>query len=57
MASAEIYDPAAGKFSPIGSLATAREGHTATLPPDGRVLLAGGFDDSSDFTSAELYQP
>jgi hypothetical protein len=38
-----------------GSLGTARDGHTATLLPNGEVLVAGGRNDSSYFASAELY--
>jgi hypothetical protein len=52
LASAELYEPKTGTFSPTGSMTTPRVGQTATLLSDGRVLIAGGSD-----SSAELYQP
>jgi hypothetical protein len=58
LASAEIYDPNSGTFRPTGSMATAREGHTATLLRDGRVLIAGGSPNGINTTaSAEIYNP
>jgi hypothetical protein len=57
LASAELYDPATAKFTMIGSMASGRVGHTATLLPDGRVLIAGGFNGLSDVASAELFLP
>jgi hypothetical protein len=57
LASAEIYDPAAGAFTAAGTMTAARAGHTATLLPDGRVLLAGGYNSSGPVGSAELYDP
>lgn len=55
--SAEIYDPTTGRFHPTAPLVGARCGHTATGLPDGKVLLAGGFDDAGVTPTAELYDP
>ena len=41
-------------WNPTGSLATVRREHTATLLPNGKVLVAGGFDGSNSLSSAEL---
>jgi len=57
---AEIYDPAAGTFSRTGTMMQARQGHTATLLPDGTVLIAGGSMNigfRSELASAEIYDP
>ena len=55
-ASAELYDPAMGTFSPTGSMVTGRFFHTATLLPSGKVLIVGGADVNGVFlASAELY--
>ena len=45
LTSAELFDPnsgASGSWSATGSLATERYLHTATLLPNGKVLIAGG---------------
>ena len=53
---AELYDPQTGTWSFTGNLYASRGGHTATLLPNGQVLVAGGYVD--DFlNSAELYDP
>ena len=51
LASAELYDPAAGTFAATGGMAVPREYYTATLLPNGKVLIVGG-----NFASAELYE-
>ena len=60
LAGAETYDPATGIWSPAGSLRIGRSGgHTATLLPNGKVLVAGGVGvPAFAYTeSAELYDP
>ena len=56
---AEIYDPETGSFSATGRLTEPRFGHTATLLPDGRVLVAGGSTDwvGGTTNSTEIYDP
>ncbi|MER7952464.1 kelch repeat-containing protein [Streptomyces sp. NPDC096079] len=62
LATAEVYDPGTGDWSPAGELREARYGHSATLLPDGRVLVAGGAGRRSaaserSLYSAELFDP
>ena len=61
LSSTELFDPATGVFSPNGSMGTPRDGHTATLLHDGRVLIAGGSDlgenGAEPVAEAVLYQP
>jgi hypothetical protein len=57
MATAELYYPGTGAWISTGNLNAGRYGHTATLLPDGRILVAGGHNASSWLTSAELYDP
>jgi Kelch motif len=56
-ASAELYDPKTGTFTATGPMADTLASQTATLLPDGHVLIAGGYDGIADVTTAELYDP
>jgi Galactose oxidase, central domain len=51
--SAELFDPHTGLFSQTGSMKTARGGHTATLLPDGRILILGGL--TEQLSSVAVY--
>lgn len=59
---AELFDPQTETFSFTGTMTTARSSHTASLLPDGTVLLCGGtkgygyYGYSGDNT-AEIYDP
>jgi hypothetical protein len=58
LASAEIYNPSNGKWTVTGSMSVGRFAFTATLLPNGEVLVAGGSTyASSCFATAELYNP
>jgi len=46
-----------GTWMTTGSLSVARFSHTATLLPNGKVLVAGGASSTGNMTLAELYDP
>ena len=56
----EIFDPFTNSWSPGPELSEPRTNHSATLLPDGRVLLIGGIAPGSEFvpfTSMEFVTP
>jgi len=55
--SAELYDPATGKFQLTGEMRQRRVGHIAVLLRTGKVLVAGGWVGDGGTDSAELYDP
>jgi N-acetylneuraminic acid mutarotase len=57
LASAELYNPATGKWTATGSMSSARSGHTSTVLTNGNVLNAGGSDAVNELNSAEVYTP
>src|SRR5581483_11579497 len=52
---AELYDPNSGNWNTVVSLNTARNNHTATLLPNGKVLVAGGTFASTAVAGTEIY--
>ena len=52
--SAEIYVSSKGVFEPISSMNLARSSHTATLLPNGKVIIYGGF--GTDGTARRTYE-
>ena len=58
LASAELYNPTKGKWTVTGSMSVGRMAFTATLLPNGEVLVAGGSTYAATcFATAELYNP
>lgn len=58
--SAELFDPATGKFSSEGQMSVGRHKHAAILLPSGKVLIVGGSDNRDwhgEYASAEIYDP
>jgi hypothetical protein len=54
---AQLYDPVAGTWTPTTSMNFVHDHHTATLLPNGVVLIAGGGTSFSSTTNCELYEP
>ena len=59
LSSAELYDPATGKFRSAGDMTTARNQPSVVTLQDGRVLIAGGSGKLAygSLASAEIYDP
>ncbi len=52
--SAEIYDPVAGTWSAAANMSSYRAAATATVLPDGRVLIAGGTEGNNSHDVADV---
>jgi hypothetical protein len=56
--SALIYDPATNDWRPTAPMSRGRATAAATVLPDGRVLVAGGFDERGlPLASSEIFDP
>jgi len=55
----EIYDPSAGTWTASDDMRSFRMNHTATLLPNGKVLVSGGFVGSQNIAldTSEIYDP
>jgi len=56
-ASAELYDPETGRFTPTGALATVRSDFAAVRLADGWVAIIGGSAESERLPGVEIYDP
>ena len=61
-ASCEIFNLTTRSWTPTGAMATPRYLHRATLLPNGKVLVAGGFtsptgNENGTTASTEIYDP
>ena len=57
IASAETFKPETNTFVPTSDMNAPRNGHTATLLHNGKVLLAGGWNQQGRTATAELFDP
>jgi hypothetical protein len=55
--SAELYDPSTGMWTTTYNMNYRRQGPTASVLNDGKVLITAGWSGSATLNSAELYEP
>lgn len=56
--SCALYDPSTGTWSATGSMSTSRVWHSAVLLNDGKVLVSGGLNSSTNYhKTCEIYDP
>ena len=54
-ATAELYNPATGTWTPTGSMNEARHTTASVLLPDGRVLVPAGFTNAGNGFNGDIY--
>jgi hypothetical protein len=52
-----IFDPASGSWTKVAPMTQSRSMQSAVLLRDGRVLVAGGANASTEITSSEIFNP
>jgi hypothetical protein len=61
LSSVELFDPSTERFTAGPSMATDRAEATTSRPPDGRILIAGGYELAGGgyyyLASSEIYEP
>jgi hypothetical protein len=57
LSSAELFNPATGRWTATGDMGAVRTSFTATALPDGDALVAGGDVAGAATSSAELFNP
>jgi hypothetical protein len=56
-ATAELYNPATGTWTPTGSMSQTRHTTASVLLQDGRAIVPAGFTDAGNGTDADIYNP
>lgn len=51
-----MFDPTTNSFTSVENLSTSRSGHTATRLPNGKILIAGGYN-GDYLNSGEIFDP
>jgi Galactose oxidase, central domain len=57
LAATTLSFAASGTWTTTGAMRSARDGHTATILANGKILAAGGTNNGVALASAELYNP